>query len=236
MFEVIFDNGKPLTERVSSQIIQMVQESQLKPGDKLPNEFDLAQRLNVGRGTVREAVKLLVSRNVLEIRRGKGTFVTERVGVSDDPLGLTFIRDKHKLATDMQDIRVMIEPQIAAMAAARATLDDVAEMRRLCAEIERLAPLGEDYQEYDVELHTCIARSTKNIVVPNLIPIINKGIALFMDLSNRIYWPDTLKHHREVVDAIERHDPDAARSAMLCHTMLNRQCMESIQKKMQSAQ
>lgn len=236
MFEVIFDNEKPLTERVSSQIVELVQDSQLKTGDKLPNEFELAQQLNVGRGTVREAVKLLVSRNVLEIRRGKGTFVADRPGISDDPLGLTFIRDKHKLASDMQDIRVMIEPQIAAMAATRATPDDVAEMRRLCAQIEHMAPLGEDYQEYDVELHTCIARSTQNIVVPNLIPIINKGISLFMDLSNRAFWSDTLKHHREVVDAIERHDPDTARNAMLCHTMLNRQCMESIAKKATSAQ
>ena len=191
MFEVIFDNEKPLTERVSSQIVELVH---------LVYSLITSSKLN---------------------------FFS---------VGLTFIRDKHKLASDMQDIRVMIEPQSAAMAATRATPDDVAEMRRLCAQIEHMAPLGEDYQEYDVELHTCIARSTQNIVVPNLIPIINKGISLFMDLSNRAFWSDTLKHHREVVDAIERHDPDTARNAMLCHTMLNRQCMESIAKKATSAQ
>jgi DNA-binding FadR family transcriptional regulator len=65
-------------------------------------------------------VKLLVSRNVLEIRRGKGTFVTLRPGVADDPLGLAFFKDKHKLASDLIDIRLILEPQIAGFAAQNA--------------------------------------------------------------------------------------------------------------------
>ena len=59
----------------------------IQRGEKLPNEFELAESLNVGRGTIREAVKLLVSRNILEIRRGKGTFVAQEPGVADDPYG-----------------------------------------------------------------------------------------------------------------------------------------------------
>ena len=79
-----------------------------KPGDRLPNEYELAQRLGVGRSTVREAIKLLVSQNVLEIHRGNGTFVCEQTGVAADPLGLKFIPGKKKLGLDLCEIRFMI--------------------------------------------------------------------------------------------------------------------------------
>ena len=69
-------NDGPLSERVAQQISSLIKEQNIGVGDKLPNEFELAESLNVGRGTIREAVKLLVARNCLEIRRGKGTYVT----------------------------------------------------------------------------------------------------------------------------------------------------------------
>ena len=74
IFETVKDKELPLAEQVAGQIRQLIIDRQLTNGEKLPNEFELAQQLNVGRGTVREAVKLLVARNVLEIRRGRGTF------------------------------------------------------------------------------------------------------------------------------------------------------------------
>ena len=77
-FGAVQESGKSLAEQVADRISDMIREQALTAGEKLPNEFELASLLNVGRGTVREAVKLLVSRSVLEIRRGKGTFV-ERI-------------------------------------------------------------------------------------------------------------------------------------------------------------
>ena len=75
MLESLNESKKLLPERVAEQIISLIADRELKAGDKLPNEFDMAQQLSVGRGTIREAVKILVSRNILEIRRGCGTFV-----------------------------------------------------------------------------------------------------------------------------------------------------------------
>ena len=69
------------------RINQVIIDQNINAGEKLPNEFELAAHLNVGRGTIREAVKLLVARNCLEIRRGKGTFVVEKPGQIEDPLG-----------------------------------------------------------------------------------------------------------------------------------------------------
>ncbi len=85
--------GKPLAEQTAEHIVKYIMEQELSDGDKLPNEFELAQSIGVGRSTVREAMKILVSRNVVEIRRGAGTFVAEQMGVAEDPLGLAFVRE-----------------------------------------------------------------------------------------------------------------------------------------------
>ena len=86
VFSNIQDNRtSSLAEQVADQINQVIIDQNINAGEKLPNEFELAARLNVGRGTIREAVKLLVARNCLEIRRGKGTFVAVLAGGAQDP-------------------------------------------------------------------------------------------------------------------------------------------------------
>ena len=80
-FGVVKEKDRSLAEQVADKLSEMIQEQALAEGQKLPNEFELAELLNVGRGTIREAVKLLVSRNVLEIQRGRGTFVKQSPGV-----------------------------------------------------------------------------------------------------------------------------------------------------------
>ncbi len=228
MFEIVNENAKPLAEQVADQVVQLIVEQSLAAGDKLPNEFELAEELHVGRGTVREAVKLLVSRNVLEIRRGKGTFVSEKTGVSNDPLGLQFIQDKRKLAYDLQEVRMLIEPQLASMAAAVATPEDVAQMKGICREIEQMIEKGENYVNKDIELHTCIARSTKNLVVPNLIPIITATIKLFIDLNNRVLWQETIQSHRAIVQYIGEHNAGMASYAMEKHLLDNKRNLEAL--------
>ena len=79
-FHNVTTNNMPLPERGADQITQLRISRNLKSGDKLPNEFELGTLLNVGRGTVREAVKILVARNILVIKRGKGTFIGNHPG------------------------------------------------------------------------------------------------------------------------------------------------------------
>ena len=85
-----------------------------------PNETILSERLNAGRSSVREAMKLLASRNIVTIRQGSGTYISSSPGMVDDPLGFTFIGNKQKLITDLLEVRFLLEPSIAAMAATRA--------------------------------------------------------------------------------------------------------------------
>ena len=102
MLESLNNNKKLLPRQAAEQIIKLIRENQLQAGEKLPNEFDMAQQLSVGRGTIREAVKILESRNIVEIRRGRGTFVCEHPGLMEDPLGLALVEDKERLALDLE--------------------------------------------------------------------------------------------------------------------------------------
>lgn len=227
----INSSTKSLGEQTSERIIQFIIDNELKIGDKLPNEYDLADKLNVGRSTIREAIKVLVSRNVLEIRRGAGTFISQKCGIADDPLGLTFVKDKFKLALDLLEVRFMIEPSIASIAAVKATEEEIEQMSILCDEIDNLILKNEPYLEKDIEFHTAIAKSSKNLVMVNLIPIINSAIAIFIDITNEKLRNETIETHREVLNAIKKHDSSGAHDAMLLHLVYNRRNIRAVIEK-----
>lgn len=111
---------KTLSQRIAERIIKYILDENLQPGDKLPNETVMCERLNVGRSSLREAMRALASRNVITIRQGSGSYVSATPGMIDDPFGLTFVEDKQKMIKDLMEIRFLIEPSIAAMAAIRA--------------------------------------------------------------------------------------------------------------------
>lgn len=221
IFETIKDTSRPLAEQVAEQIRLLIIDRHLNNGEKLPNEFDLAEQLNVGRGTVREAVKLLVARNVLEIRRGRGTFVTQQTGVIHDPLGFAYMPDQARLARELLDIRLNMEPWIASMAARHATEEDILELRRLCREVEDLIHAKKNSLPKDEELHICIARCSQNRVAPKLLPVITYSVHLFGKLRGGRVHQDTIDTHRRIVDAIANHDADAAKASMHMHLMTN---------------
>lgn len=85
---------KSLPQKIAEDIIALILEEHLQPGDKLPNESNLSNRLHAGRSSIREAMKLLASRNIVTIRQGSGTYVAASPGMVEDPLGFTFIGDK----------------------------------------------------------------------------------------------------------------------------------------------
>ena len=215
-------SSKTLPERVADQIRQLIIERHMECGDKLPNEFELAQQLNVGRGSVREAVKLLVARNVLELRRGKGTFIADNTGVVDDPFGFAYLEDEPRLANELMDIRRQLEPWIAAKAAEQANDQDIAELRVLQYKVEELIQSGQDHLAADQQLHIRIADCTDNRVLRELVPVITYSVHLFGNLTQRRLRQETIDTHAAVVDAIAAHDPEAAREAMQEHLKHNR--------------
>jgi Transcriptional regulators len=237
MEEILLDSlqnvNKPLAEQVAELIIYLITNQKLKPYEKLPNEFELAKQLNVGRGTVREAVKLLVSNNVLVIKRGKGTFVAENTGIANDPLGLTFVQDKIKAAKDLWEVRNMIEPRTAALSAQNATEEEIRQMYVTCKEMENGIKNVDNYTDLeidlDVKLHTQIAQSSKNQILLNLVPIINYGVKMFNEVTKNILAKETVLFHYDIVDAIAKHDATTAYTTMEKHLLSNLHIIESKQ-------
>lgn len=223
MLESSQQSGQSLAQQVANKIESLIKEQRYKTGDKLPNEFELATELTVGRGTIREAIKLLAARNVVVIQRGKGTFVSKTPGITEDPLGLSFISDKKRLSSDLMDVRVMIEPEIAKLAAENATSEEVEQMEKICDEIATLIHANENHETKDIELHSTIAKSSKNVVVPSLIPIIQTAISLFINLTNRSLKEETIETHRQIVEAIKNKDGEAAKKAMQRHLGYNKE-------------
>jgi DNA-binding FadR family transcriptional regulator len=214
---------KRLVEKTVDEIINYIITNDIQPRQKLPTENELGKRLGVGRSTVREAIKALIGRNILEARQGAGTFVVEhRLGISQDPLGLLFIKDKRKLTEDLVEVRMMIEPRTAALAAMTASEKDIAEMQTLASEIEELVYERKDHTQKDIELHMKIAESSGNIVLPSLLPVIQQAIRLFINMPNQKLRTETIQGHRAIVDAIASHNSVAASDAMTLHIVYHR--------------
>ena len=230
-FQNVTTNNTPLPERVAEQIVQHIISQNLQAGDKLPNEFELGKLLNVGRGTIREAVKLLAARNVLEVQRGRGTYIARHPGQIEDPLGFTFFEDKIKLAWDLLELRMQLEPWIAGLAAERATEEDIAELKERCAVVEADILKGENHLGDDQKFHMCIARCSQNDVVPKLIPIISYSVDLVGKLNEMSLLTETIIGHRAITDAIIAHDPETARKAMMTHLEQNKATIEKLAAK-----
>lgn len=212
---------KTLAEQVADGIMNLIQETPYKAGDKLPTEKELCERTGAGRNTVREALKILASRNVLEIRQGAGTFVSEKQGISDDPLGFSMVNDHVKLTKDLLQVRIMLEPQIAALAAQCAKEHEIRELEEILEEMEAAMKKREDYSELDTKFHTKIAQCTHNIVMENLLPVIGKGVAVFAKEVAQTEYDRTWISHRKIFCYIRDHKPFEAEMEMQYHLLYN---------------
>lgn len=211
-----------LVEQITQRLLEMIQREGYGPGDKLPTETELVQHLGVGRNTVREALRSLASRNVVTVRQGAGTFISEKNGVADDPLGFAMMEDPEKLTRDLLQIRVMLEPPIAALAAQNRGEEDLERLRALLEEIEGRIARREEYAQLDSQFHAQIAVCSHNAVVSNLIPVITEGVRTFARTVAEPEYVQTLASHRAVYEAIREGRAADAQEEMLYHLLYNK--------------
>ena len=216
---------KTLGQQTEDQLMKYILDNQIAIGEKIPNEFELAGIFDVGRSTSREAVKGLVSRGILEVRRGDGTYVISTVYMENDVLGFGQIKDRYQLALDLFDVRLMIEPEIVTWACRKATKEQIVKLRELCNEVEMLYKHGHNHIQKDIEFHSYLAKLSGNMVVERLIPVINTSVVIFANITYRSLMQETLETHRAIVNSIERKDPVGAKCAMNMHLTYNRQML-----------
>ncbi len=212
------------SSRLYEQIVQQIEESilsgALKPGDQLPAERELANRFGVSRTAVREAVKALREKGLVESYSGKGTFVTNGTSqVIRQSLDLmTRIGQPEGLA-HLVDLRQILEPEIAALAATRIDDQLLATMREAVATMDRSLHDPDSYIEADLDFHLALAEAVDN---PLILSLLDSVVGLLRKQRVRIFGADGGPepgqfHHKRILEAIERHDADAARELMRAH-------------------
>ena len=214
--------NRTLGDQAADDLLRFIRERGYRTGEKLPNEYELSALLGVSRNTVREVLRTLASRNILVIRQGAGTFISEKMGVADDPLGFSLIDDRRKLVEDLIQIRCIIEPQIAALAAQNATFEDIAALGSLLSEIEALIQQRQNFMQKDIEFHTQLAACSRNLVMSKLLPVICEGITVFSATVAEPEFEQTVKSHREIFAAVRNRRAADAQQAMLFHLLYNR--------------
>lgn len=213
-----------LTEQILEELMEYIKENNLKPGDRLGTEMEMAKRMGVSRGTIRGVIKILVARNVLEVRQGSGTYVSDgKAMLSGDPLALELIPNQFKLTWDLHQIWMMLEPEIAYMAAKNITDEQLDRLREMCDEMERLSAQRKERMPLDVEFHVFLAESCGNLVMPKLIPVLKQGVELFIKYTHREATPESVAKHRDILEALEARDPQWAKDMMLMHLTYNSQ-------------
>jgi DNA-binding FadR family transcriptional regulator len=209
-----------VTDEAIEKIKAMITSGALKAGDRLPREADLAAELGLSRSSLREAVRALSLVNILDVRRGDGTYVTSL----DPPLlleALSFIVDFHRDDTVLEFLRVrrILEPAATAMAAERITEADSEGLRKL------LDSLGPDPDvdgliANDLEFHRRIAAASGNTVLCSLLETLwgpTTRARVWRGLTQAGTKKQTLAEHRAILDALAAHEPEVARSWATVH-------------------
>lgn len=206
-------------EDVFNQIHQLIKDGRLRARDQLPSERELAETFKVSRTSVREALRALETQGLIVSRTGTGNFVADLpVESLIGPLARLLIDEKKALA-DVFEMRKLIEPHIAALAAERASRNDIAQLKRIVAKQIKAVSSGGTGVEADAELHLSISRATRNQALQKLVSGLMEMLSRSREesLQTDKRRESSIVTHRRIVDAIEKHDRSKARSEMLRH-------------------
>jgi len=212
------------TSRLYEQIVQQVERSilkgQLKPGDQLPAERDLAQSFGVSRTAVREAVNALREKGLVEAYTGRGTFVTNGTSQSiRHSLNLITKISQDDGSLHLAELRRILEPEIAALAAPRIDEQLLSTMREAVATMDGGLHNRGKYIEADLDFHLALAEAADN---PLILALIDSIVELLREQRSSIFdvkgGPQRGQfHHKRILKAVETRDPEAARKAMRDH-------------------
>lgn len=197
---------------------RIVVEKGLKSGEKLPNEVELARELGVSRATLREAIRTLTAQGVLEVRRGKGTFVSAAVEEMND-FGFSSLERVRGQLRDLFELRSIFEPRAAALACQRATEEELADILARGEMVEQCIRAGEDRTQADRAFHAAIVRGAHNEFLVRLLPLIDQAVssALMAGEHQEQLAEDTCRDHALLMEFFRKRDGEGAGYAMAIH-------------------
>jgi len=215
---------KKISEEIVNQIKQLISSGELKPGDRIPSERELATMLGVSRPSVREAIMVLEAMGFLESRQGGGTYVKALTeGSIMNPLAKLVEKRDPELLRSLAEVRMGLESWSAYLAAQRATDADIAEMRRLYGIMEKEAAKGGWSPDVDAEFHYAITAASHNSLQMHVLDSIHSlfhatiQVALMEFYQQEGHIQLLLAHHHDIMEAIATHDAELARRKMVEH-------------------
>jgi GntR family transcriptional repressor for pyruvate dehydrogenase complex len=214
-FEAIRRNK--VHEEVARQLEELIVKN-LQPGDKLPPERELVEKLGVSRSSVRDAIRKLELMGLVEPRQGTGTVVRDVSDAVLNPLA-SIISAKRQLVSELLDFRQMVEPPLAARAASNATAEQIAAMEEILRRHEEKVAGGHLAVKEDSEFHYTIATASGNTIVLKVLDIVMDMLreTRSRSLQTRGRPEKSLAGHRRILSAIKRRDAAGAEDAMRQH-------------------
>lgn len=208
-----------LHEDIVQQFHALIRQGKLKHGDRLPSERDLAERFRVSRSSVREAIRSLELQGLVVSRRGAGTFINTENLDSVVALVASALSTDDEDLTDIFEMRHLLEPSLAALAAQRSTTEEVEHMRQILEEQRRQIEAGETGVESDTAFHFALASATHNAAVIKVVSAVEDILQKSRDQS--LQEPGrpqrSLASHRQILDMIEARNVTGAQRAMEHH-------------------
>lgn len=217
------EGGGSLRGRIERHVRELIETGAIAPGERLPTERELADRLGVSRVPIREAIRTLSAQGLIEVRERRGMFVAERdVEATVDELTEALLRQRVAF-DELFAVRQLLEPASARWAAANADAEGIARLREIHARMERATdadpPDSDTIRWCDHELHlalaTCSGNSLLRRVLASIQGLHTEHVAGARRLIGRA--DEALEDHRRIVAAVEARDPDAAEAAMVEH-------------------
>ncbi|MEO7142706.1 MAG: FadR/GntR family transcriptional regulator [Bryobacteraceae bacterium] len=211
-----------LTSQLIASFKNLIAQGALTPGSKLPAERDMALRFGVSRPSLRHALKVLGTLGVVRQRVGDGTYLsTSASEILTEPLEFLVLLDGISLA-ELLETRLIVEPELAARAAERATAEDLADLRGSLEAMAAGARAGDAPEgklvDLDIRFHQVIFRASGNRLCRHIFALIHRAMGASIQLTSRmVEWEHTLAYHQPIYDAIFHRQPDRARRAMLAH-------------------
>jgi GntR family transcriptional regulator, transcriptional repressor for pyruvate dehydrogenase complex len=220
-----------LSDRLAARLEQQIERGALVPGDRLPTEQQLAAAHGVSRTVVREAVHQLKSRGLLRSRQGSGVFVAAPAGnrpLAFDPAVLQSV----EAVVHVVEVRRVLEGEVAALAAERASRAQVAGLKRALTAIDRAVAEGRDGVAEDLAFHRAIGEATGNPQFGHLLGFLEQYLREAMRITRgnearrRDFMEQVRQEHRAIVDAIGARDAAAARRHALQHILRGERRLE----------
>lgn len=209
-----------LSDKVADMMLKTILSKRLRPGDRLPSERELGEQFGVSRTVVREAVRALVAKGLIEVRSGSGL----RVAAVDasavrESMSLYIHGSRDLDYPKVHEVRAMLEVQMAGLAAERHTEEDVERLTRACERMEAASKSVELAARADVEFHREIAKATHNELYLVMLDAIGDALVEIrrQNLTQPAATEVTLAHHRRILDAIAAGASRKAREAMREH-------------------